>query len=159
MKQSIIALVALSILLLAFGCKKNPRAIIELPSDPEFVGEYLEMQDVRRIGHALNNAPVRQTIQWENPNTHYQFSMMVFTANKDKAGATRDFTVLTIAPDSTAEVLNLIGTSTKKNIWLIVAETPASVVGQAVRMELTGSPVPDVSISSGSDFHGFMVQD
>lgn len=148
-----------SFLLLFVGCKKNPNAIIELPSEPVYIGLYLENADVRRIGHALNTAPTRQTVQWENPTTQYQFSMMVFTTDASVGTTTREFTILSIAPDRTAEVLNLIGISSEKNTWHIVAEAPASVVGKAARMQLAASPVPDVSTSSGQNFQGFMVRE
>lgn len=159
MKQTLIALAATALLLLTFGCKKNPKAIIEFPTGPEYIGTYLDNSDVRRIGHALNTAKTRQTVQWENPDTDYQFSMMVFTTDSAVGTTTREFTVLTIAPDRTAEVLNLIGTSSARNIWNIVAEAPAAVVGKASRMELASSPVPEVTISSGQEFNGFIVQE
>lgn len=157
--KKIITLTITVLMLLTLGCKKNPNAVIELPSEPEYIGLYLENADVRRIGHALNTAPTRQTIQWENPTTQYQFSMMVFSTDAVVGTTTREFTILSIAPDQTAEVLNLIGTSSVKNTWHIVAEAPASIVGKAKRMQLTASPVPNVSTSSGQNFQGFMVQE
>lgn len=158
-RNTLILIAAATLILLALGCRKNPNAIIQLPSEPEFVGQYLETQDVLRIGHALNTAPTRQTIQWANPNTDYQYSMMVFTTDSIKSTTSRKFTILAIAPDNDAEVLNLIGTSSEKNIWNIVAETPASPVGKASRMKLTDSPIPEASLASGTSFGGFIVQE
>lgn len=155
--KKIFPLVAVLLLLFAAGCKKNPNAIIELPEEPEYAGAYLETSDVRHIGHALDTAPSRQPVKWENPATGYQFSMMVFNTDSIKGTTTRTFTVLTIEPSGYAEVLNLIGKSSKKNEWRIVAEAPASYVGKAARMNLEESEVPNASLSSGEHFKGFMV--
>ena len=164
MKRHFFILIALAAILLVTGCRKNPRSIIEIPDEAEYVGEYLDTSDVRRIGQALNSAPTRATVQWENEVTGYQFSMMIFTTksvpqmNHAMPQIRRDFTVLSIAPARDAEVLDLIGTSSAKNTWSIVAETSAAQVGKATRMNLTATPEPDVSLSSGDNFNGFMVE-
>ena len=113
--------------------------------------------DVRHIGHALNTAPTRMPVKWENTETGYQFSLMVFSSDAAMGTATRKFTVLTIEPSGEAEILNLVGTSTKKNVWHIVAETPAAYVGKAARMELAETPIPDATLSSNQRFTGFIV--
>ncbi|QJB55562.1 hypothetical protein [Pseudodesulfovibrio sp. zrk46] len=158
MKQLIVTM-AVALLLLLPGCKKNPRAIIDLPTGPEYVGEYLQTSDVLRIGHALDTIPTRATVQWENMDTGYQYSMMIFSSDSAMGTTTRQFSVLSINSERDGEVLNLIGTSTKKNIWNIVAESSASPVGKAARMQLEATPVPHASLSSGKDFHGFMVEE
>ncbi len=163
MKHHIFLITAIAFILLAVGCKKNPHAIIEIPDEAEYVGGYLDTSDVRRIGQALNSAPTRATVQWENEATGYQYSMMIFTTKSvpqinAKPQIRRDFTVLSIAPARDAEVLDLIGTSSAKNTWSIVAETSAAQVGKATRMNLTATPEPDVSLSSGDNFNGFMVE-
>lgn len=155
--KRLIALLAVLLLCFAAGCKKNPRSIIQLPEEPEYVGAYLDTTDVRRIGHALNSAPTRTPIQWENLRTGYQFSMMVFSTDQVADLTTRTFTVLTIADDGDAEVLNLLGRSNKKKVWRIVAQSPASRVGKAVRMQLTDTPVPEAVLSSGRSFNGFVL--
>lgn len=157
MKRMLTLAVMAALIIVATGCRKNPKAIIELPTGPEFAGEYLDTADVRRIGYALNTAADRQTVQWENPVSKYQFSMMVFSSNSAVGTTTRKFTVLTIDPASTAEVLNLIGTSSKRNTWNIVAEAPAVVVGKAVRMQLVATPTPEADLSSEGGFNGFIV--
>lgn len=165
MKRHLSVLVLSALLILAFGCRRNPNAFIQLPQETEYVGSYLEISDVLRIGHALDTVPTRTTIQWENETTGYQFSMMVFTSNTATETveetqvdtATRKFSVLTITRTGDAEVLNLMGTSSKKNIWNIVAESSAAAVGKAVRMTLAATPVPEATLSSGTRFNGFMV--
>jgi len=158
MKQHILIFAALAVFLLAFGCKRNPDFIIPLPEEAEYVGEYLQSSDVRRIGHALDTAPTRGTVQWENLETGYQFSMMVFSSDRAMGKTTRQFSVLTINNDRDGEVLNLIGTSTEKNVWKIVAESSAAPVGKAARMQLEVTPTPVASLSSGKKFPGFMVE-
>lgn len=145
------------LLLLPMGCKTNPNCLIQLPQAPEFVGEYLQISDVLRIGHALDTVAARTPVQWENPDTGYQYSMMVFSS--DSAGGTTvsRFSVLSIEPSGDAEVLALLGTSTKKNVWNITAELPATSVGKAVRMDLIATPVPKATLSS-DQFIGFMVE-
>jgi len=165
MKRHIFILAAIALTLFVTGCKKNPISIITLPEEPKYIGEYMETSDVRRIGHALDTAPTRSTIQWENGDTGFQYSMMVFTTEMvtqtenavTTKTATRKFTVLSIAPTGNAQVLNLVGRSSQDNVWRIVAEAPASSVGKAVRMDLTATPTPEASLSSGTNFHGFMV--
>lgn len=159
MKQNIHIAVTIALFLCLAGCRANPKAIIDIPYETEFVGTYLETTDVQRIGHALDTAPTRATVQWENLNTGYQYSMMVFASDAAMGTTTRSFSVLSIDQSRDAEVLNLIGTSSEKNIWHIVAEAPASRVGKAARMTLAQSPVPEASVSSGSDFNGFVVVD
>jgi len=150
-------IIIIAVMLTALGCKKNPHSIIQLPEEPEYVGEYLQTPDVRRIGHALDTAPTRATIQWENADTGYQFSMMVFESDSAMGTTTRHFSVFSINQERDGEVLNLIGTSSEKNVWNIVADTPAAPVGKAARMTLAASPTPEASLSSGKNFHGFMV--
>ncbi len=72
-------------------------------------------------------------VKWENQATGYQFCMMVFSGDAAMGTRTRKFSVLSIQPSGDAEVLNLIGTSSTKNEWRIVAEAPASSVGKASR--------------------------
>ncbi len=138
------------------GCKVNPKSIISLPSGPDYVGSYLHDTDVRHIAHALNSLPTRHTVQWENRTTGYQYSMMVFESDKSMGLITRQFTVLAINRDSDGEVLNLVGRSSGKNTWEIVADGPAAPVGKVTRMELPDTSVPAASISSG-DFYGFAI--
>jgi len=158
MKKTLI-LIAVAVLLVAAGCKTNPQAIIDLPLGPEYVGEYLDVTDVRHIGYALDAAPDRTPVQWENPATGYQFSMMVFSANRADGVTSRKFTVLSIEPSGDAEVLNLIGESSKKKEWTIVAEGPASFVGKAARMPLGDTPAPAGKVNSGQNFKGFIVSE
>jgi len=159
MKRLIAILAATLLIMLTVGCKKNPNAFIELPESPEYVGAYLEITDVQHIGHALDTAATRMPVKWENTATGYQCAFMVFTTDAAMGTTTRKFTVLTIEPSGYAEVLNLIGTSSKKNEWRIVAETPASHVGKAARMDLADTQVPKATLSSGQHFKGFMVAD
>ncbi|WP_319470423.1 hypothetical protein [uncultured Pseudodesulfovibrio sp.] len=158
MKRTAIIFAAVALVLFAAGCKRNPNAIIELPQGPEYVGEYLAASDVHRIGHALDSVPSRTPVKWENRETGYQFSMMVFAADSAMGTTTRKFSILSIRPSGDAEVLDLVGTSSKKNEWRIVAEGPASAVGKAVRMQLAATPDPEASHSSGANFKGFMVE-
>jgi hypothetical protein len=157
MKQMTTILAATLLLLMITGCQKNLNSFIELPEEPEYIGAYLETSDVQYIGHALDTAATRMPVKWENTATGYQFSFMVFTSDTAMGTTTREFTVLTIEPSGYAEVLNLIGTSSKKNTWSIVAETPASYVGKAARMNLGNAHTPEATISSGKYFKGFMV--
>lgn len=157
MKIKIWLIATVALFVLATGCKKNPNSIIGLPEEVVHVGSYMDISDVQRIGHALNNAATRQTVQWENDETGYQYSMMVFTTRQRGETVSREFTVLTIAPMRDAEVLNLVGSSSEDDVWVIEAEGPAAAVGKAARMELAASPVPDVSLSSGKKFNGFQI--
>jgi len=157
MKRLIIILAAILIIMLAASCKKNPNAAIELPEGPEYVGAYLKSTDVRHIGHALDTAATRLPVKWENMDTGYQYSMMVFTTDAAKGTTTRNFTVLSIETSGQAEVLDLIGTSSKRNEWRIVAKAPAAYVGKAARMNLAAAPAPKATLSSGQNFKGFMV--
>ncbi|QGY40071.1 hypothetical protein GM415_08005 [Pseudodesulfovibrio cashew] len=158
MKRILTLVAVLAMLMLAQGCKSSPAELLDLSTGPEYVGDYLEVSDVLRIGHALDTAETRQPVQWENPATGYQCSMMVFNSDAAMGTATRTFTVLTIAPDGNAEVLNLSGKSSTRNVWNIVALKPASPVGKASRMTLAASPVPEASLT-GKIFNGFMVQE
>ena len=151
------ALAVCFLLLLLAGCKTNPNCIIPLPESEEFVGQYLEKSDVLRIGHALSVVAPRTPVQWENPDSGYQFSMMVFSSDSAGGAAVSRFTVLAIEPDGKAEVLALLGRSTQPGVWNIVAEAPASSVGKASRMTLEPSPVPKASMSS-DQFNGFVVE-
>lgn len=156
MKRILLA-VAVLLVLTSMGCKRNPKFIIPIPYDPIYVGEYLQIADVYRIAHALDTAPTRSTVQWENEETGYQYSMMVFSADTALGKTTRSFSILSIQPSGDAEVLNLIGTSETKNEWNISAQSPASSVGKAVRMDLPVTPNPVATRSSESEFIGFIV--
>lgn len=157
MKRLLIILPAIMLIVLAVGCKKNPIAIIEFTEGPEYVGTYIETTDVQHIGYALNTAPTRVPVKWENPNSGYQYSLMVFSSDAGIGTTTRNFTILTIEPSGYAEVLNLIGSSSEKNTWNIVAETPASYVGKAARMNLPATPAPKATHSNDQHFPGFML--
>ena len=151
-------LAACVLLLLLAGCKTNPKCIIPLPESTEYVGQYLEKSDVLRIGHALSNVPPRTPVKWENPDTGYQYSMMIFSSNSAGGAALSRFTVLAIEPDGQAEVLALLGRSSERGVWSIVAESSASPVGKASRMDLQSSPVPKASMAS-ERFNGFVVEE
>lgn len=155
------ALGALTLILLVCmvsGCTENPFTTLDLMQGPEYVGEYLKETDVRRIGHALDTAATRMPVKWENRDTGYQFSMMIFATDSAKGTTTRIFTILTIDQDSQGETLDLKGTSSTKNEWRIVAEAPASSIGAVGRMVMDDSPAPKASSSSGQNFKGFMVE-
>ena len=152
--RAILILCCLSLLLAA--CKKNPDCIIPLPDFTEYAGAYMEVGDVLRIGQALDRTPPREPVQWENTDTGYQYSMMIFSSDKGAGETVSRFTVLAIEPSGDAEVLPLIGRSAKPGVWKIVAEGPASSVGKAARMTLAPSPLPEASM--GADhFDGFVV--
>lgn len=152
----VLAACVLSILLA--GCKANPDCLIQLPEGPEYVGEYLRKSDVLRMGHALSTVPPRAPVKWENPDSGYQYSMMIFSTDSAGGAAVSRFTVLCIEPSGQAEILALIGRSTQRGVWNIVAEAPASSVGKASRMELEPTPVPKASMTSDR-FTGFMVEE
>lgn len=145
------------LMLLPAACKSNPRSIIQLPEGPEYVGEYLKKSDVLRIGQALNNVAPRTPVKWENGDTGYQYSMMIFSSDSADGTSLSRFTVLAIEPSGDAEVLALLGRSEEPGVWNIVAEASASRVGRAARMELEPTPVPKASMSS-EHFVGFMVE-
>ena len=157
MKRLMTIFAAIMLITLISGCKKNPNAFIQFPEGPEYVGTYIDTTDIRHIGYALNTAATRVPVKWENPTNGYQYSLMVFTTDAAMGTTTRKFTILTIEPSGDAEVLNLIGTSKQKNIWNIVAETPASSVGKAARMDLAKAPTPKATHSHTQDFPGFML--
>lgn len=156
MKHIQVTIVALVLSLVACSATEV-EALMDLSSSPQYVAKYLDVTDVRRIGHALDTAPTREPVQWENGATGYQFSLMVFSTGKTNSGMIRRFSVLAIQPSGQAELLNLIGRSPKKNEWHIVAEAPAAPVGKAARMNLASTSVPKASTSSGKTFSGFMV--
>ena len=156
MKHRLLLAVCVLLSLLA-GCKTNPNCIIPLPESTEYVGEYLEKSDVLRIGHALTTVGPRVPVKWENPDSGYQYSMMIFSSDSAGGAAVSRFTVLSIEPDGAAEVLALLGRSTEPGVWNITAESSASPVGRAARMELEPSPVPKASMSS-EQFIGFVVE-
>lgn len=149
--------VACVLLFLLAGCKTNPNCVIPLPEGTEYVGQYLEKGDVLRIGHALSTVPPRTPVKWENFDTGYQYSMMIFTSDSAGGATMSRFTVLAIDPDAQAEILPLLGRSAEPGVWNIVAESSASAVGKAARMKLEPSPVPRASMSS-QEFVGFMVE-
>lgn len=158
MKQTLLISIAL-LLLIGAGCRKNPNSAIPLPQFIEYTGTYMDTSDVLRMGHALDTAPTRGTVQWENLQTGYQYSMMIFSSDAAMGTTTRTFSVLAISPQQDGEVLNLVGRSTKNRVWAIVAEAPASPVGKAARMELDQTPAPDATLISGHEFNGFQVID
>lgn len=147
-----------ALLVLTAGCRLNPKAPIQLPLGPEYAGEYLEVADVQRIGHALDTIPEYTPVQWENHRTGYQYSMTVFRTRNGSKATTRTFSVLSIQPSGAAEELSLVGVSETAREWHIFAKTPGTMVGTAVRMQLAETPTPRAQISSGHDFPGFIVR-
>ncbi|MDD3313870.1 hypothetical protein [Pseudodesulfovibrio sp.] len=155
MKQYV-PLMAACVLLLCLGaCKRNAATILPMPD--EYVGEYLETSDVLRIGAALDRTAPRIPVKWENPETGYQFSMMVFSSDSAKGATTSRFSVLAIEPSGQAELLALLGRSSKKGVWHIVAESSASPVGKAQRMRLDPTPMPEATLNT-DHFSGFLVE-
>ena len=116
MKRLVLMLAIAMLIMLAGGCKNNPNAFIQFPQGPEYVGAYLETTDVRHIGYALNTAATRTPVKWENRESGYQYSLMVFTTDAAMGTTTRKFTILTIEPSGYAEVLNLIGRSEERRV-------------------------------------------
>ncbi|WP_419785920.1 hypothetical protein [Pseudodesulfovibrio sp.] len=137
------------------ACKRNEATILPMPD--EYVGEYLQTSDVIRIGVALDRTPPRVPVKWENPDTGYQFSMMIFSLDGAKGAVASHFSVLAIQPSGDAEVLSLLGRSEKKGVWHIVAESSASSVGKAQRMKLVPTPMPNATLNS-DQFSGFLVE-
>lgn len=155
-----IILACCALLLMNLGaCRKNPNSAIPLPQFIEYTGTYMDTSDILRIGHALDTVETRKTVQWENGETGYQYSMMVFSSDAAMGKRTRTFSVLAISPDRDGEVLNLVGHSSKAKTWTILAESLASPVGKAVRMNLKPTPAPNASLTSGAEFRGFQVVD
>lgn len=149
-------LACLIVILSLLGCR-HPLEKVDLHPGPEYAGEWLTQPDVLRIAGALSTMPDRMPVHWDNTGTGYQYSMTVFkTANGGKQ-TVREFTVLSTAPDGTAEVLNLRGESHAKGEWNITADTPAKVVGKACRLNVAASDTPKGTVKSGSRFPGFMV--
>lgn len=126
--------------------------------DAGYAGGYMDATDVQRIGHALDTAATRSPVQWENPVSGYQYSLMVFATGRTTEGMIRRFSILAIQPSGEAELLDLVGRSSTRNIWRIVAESPPSPVGKAARMVLETTPVPAAKISSGNAFKGFVIK-
>ncbi|MEF2230079.1 MAG: hypothetical protein V3571_04055 [Pseudodesulfovibrio sp.] len=157
MKHRLVLFLCCAALLLAAGCKKNPSCIIPLPEFTQYAGEYLQVSDVLRIGHALDRTAPRVPVQWENGETGYQYSMMIFSSDQAGGETVSRFTVLSIEPSGEAEVLALLGRSARPGVWNIVAEKPASAVGKAARMDLAATPVPKASLKS-DHFEGFVVE-
>lgn len=145
--------------ILVLLCPTQSRALLSFDQEPAYVGDYLDMTDVQRIGHALDTAATRTPVQWENGRTGYQYSLMVFTTGETSDGTIRRFSILAIEPSGKAELLELVGRSEKKSVWRIEAEIPASPVGTAARMQLEQTPVPAASTSSGDRFKGFMIME
>lgn len=135
-----------------------PSRAAGLGQQVHYVGEYLDVTDVQRIGHALDTAATRTPVQWENARTGYQYSLMVFTTGRTNEGMVRRFSVLAIEPSGQAELLELVGRSASRNVWHIVAESPSSPVGKAARMTLDQTPVPAARTSSGGSFKGFVIE-
>ncbi|GAB7022331.1 hypothetical protein [Salidesulfovibrio brasiliensis] len=149
-------LVSLTIILSLLGCR-HPLEKVDLHPGPEYAGEWLTQPDVLRIAGALTAMPDRTPAHWDNTDTGYQYSMTVFkTANGNKE-TVREFTVLSTAPDGTAEVLNLRGASSARGEWNITADTPSKVVGKACRLNVDASETPKGTVGSGEGFPGFMV--
>jgi len=155
MKRYALFLTACALLVCLAACKRNTATILPMPD--EYVGEYLETSDVLRIGAALDRTAPRIPVKWENPATGYQFSMMIFSSDSAKGATTSRFSVLAIQPSGQAELLALLGRSKKKGVWNIVAESPASPVGKAQRMQLAPTPMPEATLNS-DHFSGFMVE-
>lgn len=159
MKRYLI-LLCLALALLA-GCHKNPaRELMDkLSTEPRYVGAYLQIDDVLRVGHGLDTAEDDAPVKWENRDTGYQYSMIVFDTVRTGLTTTRGFSLLSIDQAGQGEVLNLRGVSTGDRIWSMVATKPASAIGTVGRMDLPPTPSPRASLTSDREFQGFVVEE
>lgn len=155
MKRLATALTILALTLLSLGCKQAALDAFNM-GGPEYVGDYMQDDDVRHLAHALDTAPTRTPIKWENLGTGYQYSMMIFSSDEAAGVVTRAVSVLAIEPSGDAEVLDLVCTSESARKWRIVAKTPASFVGRAARMELAPAAAPE-NVRTEAGFKGFVV--
>lgn len=136
---------------------KHPLENVDLNPGPEYAGSWLTQPDVLRIGRALSATPDRTPVHWDNAKTGYQYSMTIFETRAAQEDQVREFTVLSTAPDGTAEVLNLRGASHSKGEWKITADSLSKVVGKASKLKLAKTETPKGTVSSGDHFPGFMV--
>ena len=151
---------ACAALILLPGCKKNSSPLSSFFGFGEdHAGEYLERADVLRIAQGLTSAPDQIPLQWENPDTGYQYSMLIQKTESAEETTTRDFTVLSIRTDRQAELLTLSAQSQSRGQWAIMALKPGVVVGHAARMELPSSPDPAGTLASKDEFPGFPIRD
>jgi hypothetical protein len=141
---------------LMLGCRQNPLESLDFMG-PQYVGDYMRDDDVRRIAHALDTAAARTPVKWENADTGYQYSLMIFSADEAVGVRSRTATVLAIEPSGDAEILDLVCTSDTPHTWLITATGPASFVGRAARMDLPPSATPPGTLASEDGFKGFVV--
>lgn len=157
MKRLLITL-CLGLIMLS-GCKNNPAAQLmdKLSTTPKYAGAYLETDDVLRVGHGLDTAQDDTPVKWENPNTRYQYSMIVFDSVETGLNTTRNFSLLAIDTEGQAEVLNLRGISTEKSIWAITATQEGAPIGKVGRMNLPPTATPRASLASNGAFKGFVV--
>ncbi|MUM76579.1 hypothetical protein GKC30_02900 [Pseudodesulfovibrio sp. F-1] len=156
MKQFAAALAMLVLVLFAGGCKQAALDVLNL-GGPKYVGGYMSDDDVRHLAHALDTAPARTPVKWENLDTGYQFSMMIFDSDEAAGITTRSVSVLAIEPSGDAEVIDLLCTSESARKWRIVAKAPAAFVGRAARMELEPAQAPAGVRTSDDAFRGFVV--
>ncbi|WP_285905855.1 hypothetical protein [Pseudodesulfovibrio pelocollis] len=156
MKRFAAVLAVLLLALIPAGCKQAALDVLNM-GGPKYVGGYMSDNDVRHLAHALDTAPARTPVKWENLDTGYQFSLMVFDSDEAAGITTRSVSVLAIEPSGDAEVLDLICTSESARKWRIVAKAPASFVGRAARMELEPGQVPAGVRTSDDEFRGFVV--
>ncbi|MFH1913182.1 MAG: hypothetical protein ABIK45_02765 [Pseudomonadota bacterium] len=156
MKRFAAAMAVLVLALIPAGCKQATLDALNM-SGPKYVGGYMSDHDVRHLAHALDTAPVRSPVKWENLDTGYQYSMMVFDSDEAAGITTRKVSVLAIEPSGDAEVLDLICISESARKWRIVAKAPAAFVGRAARMELEPASAPAGVRTSDEEFRGFVV--
>jgi hypothetical protein len=156
MKHLATILTLLALTLLPAGCKQVALDALDL-GGPEYVGHYMQDDDVRHLAHALDTAPARTPVKWENTATGYQYSMMVFASDEAAGITTRTVSVLAIEPSGDAEVMDLVCTSESARRWRIVAKAPAAFVGRAARMELEPATAPAGVRTSDEAFKGFVV--
>lgn len=149
-------LVLLVALTLVGGCRHSMDASA-VSDAPRFAGSWLTRSDALRIASALGHAPDRTPVHWDNDQTGYQYSMTVFRTMDEQAGEKRIFSILSTAPDGTAQVLDLRGISYEPGRWDISAERLSEVVGKASRLKLAGSRSPRGSVSGDGPFPGFPV--
>lgn len=155
MKYIATALAVLALALLPLGCKQAALDAFNI-GGPDYVGNYMQDGDVRHLAHALDTAPTRTPVKWENLGTGYQYSMMIFSSDEAAGVITRAVSVLAIEPSGDAEVLDLVCTSESARKWRIVAKAPAAFVGRAARMELAPAAAPE-NVRTEAGFKGFVV--
>jgi hypothetical protein len=159
MKHSPMLLAGLLLALCCLGCKQNVLDLnaLNMGGGTEYVGEYMRADDVRRIAHALDTVPARTPVKWENMDTGYQYSMMVFASDTAAGVTSRTVSVLAIEPSGDAEVFDLFCTSDTPRKWRMEVRKPAVFVGRAARMELPPSATPAGTLASADSFKGFVI--